>query len=918
MDNDVELAINLATLILAREKSFPSEAMIRQAATQVISGMLPQLGSRIEEVVRLLESRYNVRIGTATELVDKSHRAWLPSRKAEIGWRYWNRYKAYLLNAKHLPVPVVDSAEESVDRILGLLADPLRAGPWDRRGLVVGHVQSGKTSNYTGLICKAVDAGYRVIVVLAGVHSSLRSQTQQRLDEGFLGFDSVAMRKQSKGPIPPIGAAVFDPSCQMPSTVTTVLADFNKAAARQFHIQPRQTLLFVVKKNASVLNNLLGWVQHSIPASMASAPRPCIPDVPLLVIDDEADHASVDTKAIPLMEDGSPDPEHNPTAINRAIRTLLHSFEKAAYVGYTATPFANIYIHERAETKEHGADLFPRSFIVNLPAPTNYVGPVRIFGLAADPDADEKAQIGLPLVRPIDDFSDWLPNGHKRDCDPGPVPDSLQKAIKAFVLVCAARRARGDVVEHNSMLIHVTRFTDVQKTIAGQIKEELKRIQQRLRHGDGDGANLRNELRELWESDFVPTTRQVAADDCPEVSWAQIESALLFAAEKIEVRIINGEAADVLDYANHSETGINVIAVGGDKLSRGLTLEGLSVSYYLRASRMYDTLMQMGRWFGYRPKYLDLCRLYTTNELVEWYEHITEANEELRELFDQMALSGADPEAFGVRVQSHPDLLVTGPVKMRNGHKLQLTFAGDISETIAFHRDSATVERNYQIADRFIRGLGDPKPEDKVGDKLVWKGVKAEKIVNDFLGEIRVHPAAYKVRPELLSKYIQQRVPAGELVNWTVVLVSVPGEESPVSLGGHSIGLVKRAPHPEGDPSQLGRYGIRRLVSPNDERIDLTDAQEQAALAQTIAAFHAGLSNADSEPTNPSGTYVRAVRDKSNGLLLIYPLNPAGKVESDKPVIGFALSFPGSNVDDKVSYVVNNVYFQQEFSFDDS
>ena len=746
MDKELELALNLATLILAQQASFPSETMIRQAAHQVIDGMLPQLATRIDEVVRLLESRYNVRIGTATQLVDKSHKAWLPLRKVEISWRYWNRYKSYLLHAKHFPAPVVDSAEESVDRIIGLLADPQRPGPWDRRGLVVGHVQSGKTSNYTGLICKAVDAGYRVIVVLAGVHNSLRSQTQQRLDEGFLGFDSVAMRKQSKGPVPPIGVAAFDPSCPVPSTVTTVLADFNKAAARQFHIQPAQTLLFVVKKNASVLKNLLGWVQHAIPASMSGALRPCIPEVPLLVIDDEADHASVDTKAIPLMEDGTPDPEHNPTAINRSIRTLLHSFEKCAYVGYTATPFANIYIHESAETKEHGPDLFPRSFIVNLPAPTNYVGPVRIFGLAAEPDTEEEAQSGLPLVRPIKDYAAWLPNGHKKGFSPGPVPESLREALRAFILVCATRRVRGDLVDHNSMLIHVTRFTDVQTAVAGQVKDELKRLQQRLRHGDGAGSDIRAELHELWTRDFAPTTEQVAASDCPPVTWEQIDEALLASADKIEVRTINGEAADVLDYANYAETGISVIAIGGDKLSRGLTLEGLSVSYYLRASRMYDTLMQMGRWFGYRPKYLDLCRLYTTTELIEWYEHITEANEELRELFDQMALSGAAPEDFGIRVQSHPDLLVTGSVKMRNGHEVQLTFSGDISETIAFHRDATTVEKNYAVTDRFLRALGAPKDEDKTGDKLVWKGVSSDRIVNDFLGAIRVHAAAHKVR----------------------------------------------------------------------------------------------------------------------------------------------------------------------------
>ncbi len=155
----------------------------------------------------------------------------------------------------------------------------------------------------------------------------------------------------------------------------------------------------------------------------------------------------------------------------------------------------------------------------------------------------------------------------------------------------------------------------------------------------------------------------------------------------IEVRQINGSARDILDYELNRETGLNVIAIGGDKLSRGLTLEGLTVSYFLRASRMYDTLMQMGRWFGYRPGYLDLCRLYTTPELNEWFQHITEANEELRQEFDHMAAVGGTPRDYGLKVMSHPALMITSRVKLRTGIELQLSFAGSISETVVFHRD---------------------------------------------------------------------------------------------------------------------------------------------------------------------------------------------------------------------------------------
>lgn len=191
-------------------------------------------------------------------------------------------------------------------------------------------------------------------------------------------------------------------------------------------------------------------------------------------------------------------------------------------------------------------------------------------------------------------------------------------------------------------------------------------------------------------------------------SWSQIEAALPDAIADIEVRKINGTAKDALDYAERGETGLKVIAIGGDKLSRGLTLEGLCVSYFLRASKMYDTLMQMGRWFGYRPGYLDLCRLYTTSDLEEWFEHITEAAEELREEFDLMAASGATPREYGLKVQSHPVLMVTSRLKMRAARSLMLSFSGQLMETVSLYRDPAILERNLEATRAFVRSLGRP------------------------------------------------------------------------------------------------------------------------------------------------------------------------------------------------------------------
>ena len=235
-----------------------------------------------------------------------------------------------------------------------------------------------------------------------------------------------------------------------------------------------------------------------------------------------------------------------------------------------------------------------------------------------------------------------MPDKHKKDwIPPGQLPASLRDAISSFVLACAARRARGKVSNHNSMLVHVTRFQDVQGRVAEQVADQLRLLRDRIRYGDRNARiPVEDELRALWERDFVPTSAWFPADQISTVTWPEVWDQARAAAEKIQVRIINGTSRDALEYYEHRRTGLSVIAVGGNKLSRGLTLEGLSVSYYLRASKTYDTLLQMGRWFGYRPGYEDLCRLYTTPALRDAYAEITAANEELRREFEEMAALG--------------------------------------------------------------------------------------------------------------------------------------------------------------------------------------------------------------------------------------------------------------------------------------
>ena len=307
----------------------------------------------------------------------------------------------------------------------------------------------------------------------------------------------------------------------------------------------------------------------------------------LLIIDDEADHASVDTGEQIFGEDGNPDPEHQPTAINLLIRKVLHTFSRSAYVGYTATPFANIFIHERGETSEAGPDLFPSAFIINLAAPSTYIGPSKVFGLVNGENRN-----GLPLVRSVDDYYDentqrgWMPIGHKNGHKPvhdseHDIPNSLVEAINAFILACAARKSRNQGTQHSSMLVHVTRFTSVQKEVYHQVENYILHVRQRLLRSIGEEVIL-EQLRDLWIQDFLPTSVETAKfqpDFCRSgdyESWEQIKTVLCDVIAEIQVKIINGTAKDVLDYKD-SPAGLKVIAIGGDKLARGLTLEGLYV-----------------------------------------------------------------------------------------------------------------------------------------------------------------------------------------------------------------------------------------------------------------------------------------------------------------------------------------------------
>ncbi|QNA87465.1 Z1 domain-containing protein [Massilia sp. Dwa41.01b] len=870
---------------------------------------------------------------------NEGHVPWLtPERKKD--WRYWQRYREF--QEARMAWEAVDGLDKSSDRILGMLEDPQRKGPWDRRGLVVGHVQSGKTGNYTGLICKAADAGYKIIIVLAGMHNNLRTQTQMRLDEGFLGFETNPSAEGMR--LIGVGTIDQDPSIR-PNYATnrTDKGDFIASNVKNLGVSPEALpWLFVVKKNKTVLARLLRWIQtHVADAVEPETGRKVVTHLPLLIIDDEADHASVDTGAQLFDADGKADEDHQPTAINGLIRRILHAFHRKAYVGYTATPFANIFIHERGTTAEAGPDLFPAAFIHNLGSPSNYVGPARVFGLY---NGDER-QGSLPLVRTVDDHcskdgrSGWMPVGHKNthvpsDADESALPASLREAIDAFILSCAARQVRGQKAQHSSMLVHVTRFNAVQLEVHTRVEQYVRSIDQRLSRRIGHQPVL-DRLAELWANDFEPTTAEMA-EKVPDAgpfsfsTWGEIAEVLPLVVSEISVRVINGTAGDVLDYTETAD-GLKVIAIGGDKLARGLTLEGLCTSYFLRASRMYDTLMQMGRWFGYRPGYLDLCRLYTTSDLIEWFEHIADASEELRDEFDMMVESGGTPRDYGLKVVSHPVLMVTSRLKMRSARSLYLSFSGHVIETVALHRQQRQLDTNFAAFNELVAAMGEGKRDpvqqrpatDDRWSGVLWEAVSHEH-VTDFLSAYSTHPEAMKANSLLLRDFIVKMVKENELTEWTVAVIGGGKPDNPVNVAGVSVQRAKRS----AKSHTVDRQSIGRLLSPKDEGIDFGIEAWEAALAETRKIWKedsARLKN-QAEPDVPSGPILRRVRGHGapgvqahpeRGVLLVYLVDVEGiqgePATGETPVVAFGVSFPGSRSGTKVEYKVNNVLWELEY-----
>lgn len=744
---DIEPELAYFRLRLAREEALTSE----QIAQIVKESPFPLNDEEVETVVRLLEAEFDIEqdLGSA---VTAEFKPWLKARRLDgtIKEFYWPRLRKYYMHNALLPAPVVATLDQVTDEILDYCGNPDEGDDWSRRGMVMGHVQSGKTTNYSALICKASDAGYQIIILLAGLTNSLRRQTQERLDETFLGRSSLYNRRSVRT----LSIVRFGEAGQhhrFPVYGTSREKDFSTAQANGLGLTLsaiKEPILFVVKKNKSVLERLRDWLEQQHQVSR-------IPHT-LLLIDDEADNASINTSSDPTRV----------TAINRAIRAILALFRRSTYVGYTATPFANIFIDADSDNEMLADDLFPRHFIKALDPPSNYVGARRIF--ADGGDLREK------MLRVVEDYPDYLPLNHKRDHQIPDLPPSLYTAMRVFVISRAIRVVRGQSAKHCSMMINVSRFNDIQDSVYGKVYEYLQLLRAAIEVHAGNRAMAQDNstmraLIEDFEDEFGNSGVTVDA----------LLPALVPTVKTMEVRTVNMRGGQ-LDFSNHTDPGLHVIAIGGLALSRGLTLEGLTVSYILRNASAADTLMQMARWFGYRPDYEDICRLYLPESAITHYEFVNTATEELRSEIKRMEVLGSTPDEFGLKVRHSPAAIrITAANKMRAASSI--TIAQDYQrkhvEGYAIPNDDDINQANVEVVREFLRRQQRPEHVNehlKNGEGIYWRGVEGRQVL-ELLSKFRhsqdEQPDLMPIQgsTSLVFDYIADRI-GDELSRWDVVI----------------------------------------------------------------------------------------------------------------------------------------------------
>jgi hypothetical protein len=680
-------------------------------------------------------------------------------------WTNWSRHEACLqAQPKWKPYQIASVAEESL-RIISKTT-PLQHENFQCRGLVVGYVQSGKTANFTAVAARAADVGYRLVIVLSGIHDSLRNQTQRRLNRELVdvGVDWVSLTDET--------------------------ADFHEPPVAD-GFASTGTVLIVAKKITPILKRINEWLRKL---------EGRLVDIPVLLIDDEADQASINTRGNrrdpSVDEDCAPDEDTAPSLTNALIRDILRKIPRATYIAYTATPFANILIDPDASDSHVGEDLFPKDFVIQLPRPHGYTGTEELFGVSAK---------GRNVLRTVDDADVKALKPKQRKKSEALVahgsldlPQSLCDALLTFALVGAIRLLRGQTNRSHTMLVHVSQLQRDQLRIGSAIEEQIRAW---FKHEKAEPGVLQRMIRSALVS--------LGPVELPGPEDAVIGEAVTNLA-RLEVVVLNSTTGGELEYDD--KPGRQLVAVGGNRLSRGLTLEGLTIAYFLRTTTLADALLQMARWYGFRTGYDDLIRIWTTDGIAQWFVELALVEESLRDSITALNKAGRRPDEMAIRMRAHSVLLLTSKNKSKMLAQDARSWSGENPQTILFPlHDGTALARNLELTSALLRQH--PATQDAHGGAIVHD-VPVEDVAL-FLRRYEGHPNSVAFQGAEIADWLMERAAAGELVTWTV-FVANPRRDRQVLLGGRPFGLVQRSLQASEsigvliDPRHEGQDSVRR------------------------------------------------------------------------------------------------------------
>lgn len=751
-------------------------ADLRNFIVDTFGHVSPEMESDLSEAAKIVVSTLQKVEIIRRNSLTKTREEWYSG--PAVTDQHWPALQGFLENEKHWDSDTIGSIDESSSEIVSLLANP--AGNQFRcKGLVLGYVQSGKTANMTAVIAKSVDAGYNLIVLLGGVTNKLRAQTQRRLES-----DIVERHR---------------PLWQLYTTPEDS-GDFARPANGQFTMPvPGRAQLIVMKKESSRL--------EAFRKTVARTPAAVLRSLKTLIIDDECDQASVD--ASPL--------ENSPTRINEAIRKIIRALPAVSYVGYTATPFANVFINPHESD-----DLYPEDFITDLPRPKDYFGALEVFGFDPDnADEEEGESAGKDMIRriPTDEVVKLRPSGAKSQVTFFPeITAELEKALLWFLITCSVRRRRGHASSHMTMLLHTSPNVKQHERMADAIRVWLEDGKAELLSASGE---FWNRLVDVWtsETERVPLTGKGEQSLTPSDLLPWLKEVF----ELLEVAIENGVSIERLDYTEDAKT---YIVVGGSVLARGLTLEGLSVSFFLRTSQQYDTLLQMGRWFGYRHGYADLPRLWTTADLALNFRALARIEDEIRQEISLYRKLNATPLDLAVKVRQIPGLAITSKAKMRHAYRTSISFEGKHVQTIRFdHLRASTVSDNWTAAGNLVDEANATGKFD--ADKRLFVDVPLS-AARKFLREFWICDRHMDLKRDMVLNYLERA--AHGLEKWNIAVIA-PEKGRPSARPLGFLGTVptnRRSKLAESD-----EYAdIKALMSKRDILVDAGDAKADGSWSE--------------------------------------------------------------------------------------